>query len=226
MSKRQSNIRLNWQYFWRRNRRGALLLILAAVLVIGLAATAVWRLFFRSAGDSGVLTKAFGVPVITEWIPENTPGRPGIQRTVKYVVIHETGNPSEGANAQRHSAFLLSGGEGETSWHYTVDDHEIYHHIPDNEVAWHAGDKEKEDGGNLCGIGVELCVNEDGNFESTFENGARLTARLLQIHHLELSAVKQHGDFIEKNCPQTIRDNGRWQEFLGRVSYYLEQGEG
>lgn len=36
MSKRQSNIRLNWQYFWRRNRRGALLLILAAVLVIGL----------------------------------------------------------------------------------------------------------------------------------------------------------------------------------------------
>ena len=59
MSKRQSNIRLNWQYFWRRNRRGALLLILAAVLVIGLAATAVWRLFFRSAGDSGVLTEAF-----------------------------------------------------------------------------------------------------------------------------------------------------------------------
>lgn len=76
MSKRQSNIRLNWQYFWRRNRRGALLLILAAVLVIGLAATAVWRLFFRSAGDSGVLTEAFGVPVITEWIPENTPGPP------------------------------------------------------------------------------------------------------------------------------------------------------
>lgn len=123
--------------------------------------------------------------------------------------------PRRGPNAQRHSAFLLSGGEGETSWHYTVDDHEIYHHIPDNEVAWHAGDKEKEDGGNLCGIGVELCVNEDGNFESTFENGARLTARLLQIHHLELSAVKQHGDFIEKNCPQTIRDNGRWAGIFG-----------
>ena len=217
---------ISFWLFRNRKRRGLFAGILAAVLVIGLAATAVWRLFFRSAGDSGVLTEAFGVPVITEWIPENTPGRPGIQRTVKYVVIHETGNPSEGANAQRHSAFLLSGGEGETSWHYTVDDHEIYHHIPDNEVAWHAGDKEKEDGGNLCGIGVELCVNEDGNFESTFENGARLTARLLQIHHLELSAVKQHGDFIEKNCPQTIRDNGRWQEFLGRVSYYLEQGEG
>lgn len=79
----------------------------------------------------------------------------------------------------------------------------------------HAGDKEKEDGGNLCGIGVELCVNEDGNFESTFENGARLTARLLQIHHLELSAVKQHGDFIEKNCPQTIRDTADGRNFWG-----------
>ncbi len=74
----------------------------------------------------------------------------------------------------------------------------------------------------MCGIGIELCVNEDGNFESTFENAARLTARLLQLHQLELSAVRQHNDLQRKELSQTIRENGRWQEFLGRVSYYLE----
>lgn len=222
MTGMRSNIRLNWQYFWRRNRKAAVLLLAAAALLIAAAVGGIWWFFFRSSGESGVLEEAFGVPVITEWVPEDSPGRPGTLRTVKYIVIHETGNTAQGANAQRHSAYLLTGGEGETSWHYTVDDHEIYHHIPDNEVAWHAGDKETEDGGNMCGIGIELCVNEDGNFESTFENAARLTARLLQLHQLELSAVRQHNDFNGKNCPQTIRENGRWQEFLGRVSYYLE----
>ena len=54
----------------------------------------------------------------------------------------------------------------------------------------------------MCGIGIELCVNEDGNFESTFENAARLTARLLQLHQLELSAVRQHNDYNGKNCPR------------------------
>ena len=93
------------------------------------------------------------------------PGRPGIKREVKFIVIHETGNPSEGADAKAHSDYLLNGGEGTTSWHYTVDDHEIYHHIPDSEVSWNAGDRRQEPGGNMNGISIELCVNQDGDFE-------------------------------------------------------------
>ena len=109
----------------------------------------------------------FGIPVHTELLPETLPARPGERRTIKYVVIHETGNTAEGSDAAGHSAYLLSGKSGDTSWHYTVDDHQIYHHIPDDEIAWHAGDRRTRDGGNLCGIGVELCVNEDGDFEKT-----------------------------------------------------------
>lgn len=164
--------------------------------------------------------EVFGIPVHTELVPETLPARPGDRRTVQYVVIHETGNASEGSGAQSHSAYLLSGNSGTTSWHYTVDDHEIYHHIPDDEVAWHAGDKRTRGGGNMGGIGVELCVNADGDFEKTFDNGARLTAYLLDTYHLDLKDVKQHADFMEKNCPETIRNDGRWQEFLDKVQEY------
>lgn len=164
--------------------------------------------------------KVLGVPVHTALIASGSKGRPGIKRQIKYIVIHETANTAAGADAKQHADFLLQGGEGYTSWHYTVDDHEIYHHVPDNEVAWHAGDRRTDGGGNMCGIGVELCVNQDGNFEKTFHNAAKLTAYLLKTYGLSINDVKQHADFMDKDCPKTIRDNGRWDEFLKLVKHY------
>lgn len=194
-----------------------------AVLLAALIATGIllWRNQETTTQDRPEVTEIYGVPVHTVLIPDTLPGRPGIKREIKFIVIHETGNPSEGADAKAHSDYLLSGGEGTTSWHYTVDDHEIYHHIPDSEVSWNAGDQRREPGGNMNGISIELCVNRDGDFEKTFENGARLTAYLLQAYDLELDAVKQHHDFNGKNCPQTIRESGRWVEFLERVESWL-----
>ena len=165
------------------------------------------------------LNEALGVPVRTVLLDAGTPGRPDIKREVRFVVIHETGNPAEGADAKSHSDYLQNGGQGSTSWHYTVDDHEIYHHIPDDEMAFHASSEE----GNTYGIGVELCVNADGDFEKTFDNGAKLTACLLRAYDLPADAVRQHGDFTDKNCPETIRDTGRWEEFLHTVETYWKQ---
>ncbi len=117
-------------------------------------------------------TEVYGVPVHTQLIDENTNARPGTKRKIKYIVIHETDNFIEGTGAKNHAAFLSENNEEATSWHYTVDDTEIYHHIPDNEIANHAGEKT----GNLYGIGIELCVNEDGDFEKTFENRSKTSS--------------------------------------------------
>lgn len=177
----------------------------------------------RQEGVSPALI--FGLPVQTDYIPEGSPRRPGTKRTIRYIVIHETANTDEGADAQSHSHFLTSDTQDSTSWHYTVDDHMVCHHLPDEEMAWHAGDREAPDGGNTCGIGVELCVNKDGNFEKTFKNGAKLTAYLLHAYDLTLNDVKQHHDFMDKNCPMQIRNNGRWQEFLDLVAQYYKNGQ-
>ncbi len=167
--------------------------------------------------------QVFDVPVYTSLIPEGKKGRPGKQRKIMYIVIHETDNQDVGADAANHANFLNNVSEDYTSWHYTVDDHEIYHHVPDNEVAWHAGDQQTLPGGNMNGIGVELCVNPGNDFEKTFQNAAKLTAYLIDAYDLTIDAVKQHGDFMWKNCPATIRDTNRTQEFKDTVAKYLAQ---
>lgn len=159
----------------------------------------------------------FTVPVYTELIDENTSARPTTKRIIKYIVLHETDNYEEGVGAKNHANYLKYNNDSSTSWHYTVDDHEIYHHIPDDEVAHHA----KDDVGNQYGIGIELCVNSDGDFETTFENGAKLVAYLLKSYHLSMDSLKTHHDFSGKDCPHLILENHRLEEFKNRVKYYL-----
>ncbi len=50
---------------------------------------------------------------------------------------HETGNPGRNADAESHNNYLHEEADSQQkSWHYTVDGHEIYYHIPDNEIAF------------------------------------------------------------------------------------------
>lgn len=182
-------------------------------------------LFYPRPKQTGpvFLNEALGVPVRTVLLETGSAGRPGTKREIRYVVIHETGNPGEGTGAKSHSNYLQAGGDGRgTSWHYTVDDREIYHHVPDDEVAYHASSAD----GNNHGIGVELCVNADGDFEQTFDNGAKLAACLLKAYGLSADDLRQHGDFTEKNCPETIRNTGRWKEFTEKVKGYLKGLDG
>jgi N-acetylmuramoyl-L-alanine amidase len=166
------------------------------------------------------------VNIIEDIIPQKGGKvRPGDVRQKKWIVIHETGNSSKGADAKNHSTYLKNLAKANTtyvSWHYTVDDHEIYHHIPDNEIAYHASDGRVEGGGNMASIGIEICVNSDGNFDKARDNAAWLTAKLLKENNLTIGAVKQHHDFAPdgKNCPQTIRDQGLWNNFLQAVQKY------
>ena len=69
----------------------------------------------------------YGVPVYTELIDEGI-ARPTTKRLVKYIVLHETDNFINGVGAKNHATYLKNNNESSTSWHYTNDDHEIYHH--------------------------------------------------------------------------------------------------
>ena len=160
----------------------------------------------------------YGVPVYTELIEINTSARTGTKRKIKYIVVHETSNYRNGAGAENHATFLKSNNTSATSWHYTVDDKEIYHHIPDNEIANHAGNAT----GNKYGIGIELCVNEDGDFEKTCENAAKLIAYLLKEYNLKIDDVKTHQDFSGKDCPHLILQNNKLKELKNQIKYYYD----
>ncbi|MEF9919482.1 peptidoglycan recognition protein family protein [Anaerorhabdus sp.] len=166
--------------------------------------------------DAG-LSWAKDVEIITDYLAVESDRRPQIEREIKWIVIHETDNRGTSATSSNHNSFLHNDQSQVNSWHYTVDDHEIYHHLPDHEVAWHAGDKKTEDGGNMTGIGIEMCVNQTGNYNQTLSNTAKLVAVLMDSYDLTIDDVKFHQDFSGKICPHRLITEGKTKEFLEMI---------
>ena len=157
-----------------------------------------------------------GITIQQNIIPAGRHNRPGGRNPDVYITIHETGNTDAGADAEAHGKYLTSSaGEASlTSWHYTVDDHAIVQHLPDNETAYHAGDGTGGPG-NTTSIGVEICVNSDGDFARAKANAAALVRLLMAEHGIPLANIQQHPDWNGKNCPATIRATpGAWEAFL------------
>lgn len=88
----------------------------------------------------------FGKHEVTEFIaPLNkdsgNDNRPGTKKaSTQYIVVHDTASAAESANALAHAKYVSNGGGG-TSWHYSSGSDGIYHQIPDDEIAYHAGDQ-------------------------------------------------------------------------------------
>ena len=169
-----------------------------------------WRAVSQKASYP---TNVYGVKVNTSIIGYSITSRPGIIRNIKYIVLHETDNFDVGSDAKSHANYLNKNTSRYVSWHYTVDDKEIYHHVPDNEIAYHAS----VDEGNDYGIGIELCVNKDSDFEKTFDNATKLVAYLLNEYDLDVSDIKTHNYFSGKNCPHKILSENRLEEFIKKV---------
>lgn len=143
---------------------------------------------------------------------------------ILWVVIHETGSTTAGTDALVHAKLqynIKTNGGREASWHYTVDDGKIYQSFDDKYACWHASDSSRYAGyGNASGIGIEMCVNADGRYDASMRNDARLVASLLIKHKLTPLNIKQHFDMAPnaKPCPEQMRKNKRWFEFLTLVS--------
>lgn len=198
---------------------GAVLSVLAAVFVYRVVyIQGIYNRNARELEQSDCPTEIQSIPVTTDFIPLGYAARTGTKRKIHYIVIHETDNKQANATAKAHNEYIHSYGEThKLSWHYTVDENEIYHHIPDRETAFHAGDFIKCEGGNRNGIGIELCVNQGSNFDTTLHNAAVLVAYLLDKYDLSIDDVKRHQDFSGKMCPNTLITEHRWNEFLTMV---------
>ncbi|MDO9628845.1 MAG: Ig-like domain-containing protein [Acholeplasmataceae bacterium] len=147
---------------------------------------------------------------ITTYNPQN----------VYWVVVHETANTSPGAGALSHANYLWNAAQAGTvlnvSWHYTNDARVTYQHVPENEIAYHAGDGSSLPGtsltylggGNRNGIGIEMSVAQDEDMYLTFQRTAKLSADILFRYNLPRSHIKFHQDFSGKWCPQGMLRGG------------------
>lgn len=137
----------------------------------------------------------------------------------KFLTIHQTGNTNKGANAQMH-ANLQSRVYG-ASWHWQVDDKEAIQSFEHTYRCWHASDGRGD--GNSNSIGIEGCINSDGNYVKSVENMAELAAKILKDEGIPIENMRQHHDFDtknRKNCPAQIRagkDGINWNKFVQMV---------
>src|SRR5690625_5162269 len=131
-----------------------------------------------------------------------------------YITVHETANRSRGANAAAHANLQSRGNARAASWHYQVDDREIVRSYRDTVRCWHAGDGGGH--GNMSSIGIEICVNSDGDYEQALRNAAELVRYLRARYGLPRSHVVQANHWSGKNCPTILRSRGAaaWRSFV------------
>ena len=168
--------------------------------------------------------KLYDIPYTIHHIPEKCQILPDLlPPEKKYIIIHNTGNPNPQCDAGWHDEYIHRQATEkdfrQASWHLTVDDKEIFEHVPLYEAAWHASDT-SYGRGNYTGIGIEMCVNgfpgvyEGKEFEKWLEtfrktmyNTAVLTRWLMNMFHIPFENILQHYDCApdRKNCPEQMR---------------------
>lgn len=132
-----------------------------------------------------------------------------------FITIHQTGNFGRGSGARNHASYINNGSLA--TWHYTVDSNEVVQHYNDNVQCWHAGDGGGK--GNTQSIGIELCVNSDGDYLKTIDNAIELVKYLMKKHNIPITNVVQHNHWSGKNCPSLIRKAYKgvtWSQFISK----------
>ncbi|AVB11403.1 N-acetylmuramoyl-L-alanine amidase [Bacillus velezensis] len=153
--------------------------------------------------------------IIQDFIPSGSSNRLGYSMNPLYITVHNTSNTAKGANAASHARFVKNNPSTGVSWHFTVDDTEIYQHLPLNENGWHAGDGNSGTG-NRKSIGIEICENSDGDFEKAVANAQGLIKKLMKEQGISLANVVPHQRWSGKYCPHKLLD--RWDSFKAGIS--------
>lgn len=144
------------------------------------------------------------------FLVKGTNGRPGKRIKPKGLVIHWTANTGEGSDADNTRNYFNNSG-ATASAHYVVDDKKIVQCLPENEMAYHAGSsngykvnaKNKLSSyPNNCTLGIEICVNKDGNFDKTMENAIALALDICKRYKWKSSNLWRHYDITGKDCPK------------------------
>lgn len=132
--------------------------------------------------------------------------------SIEYIVIHDTGNKSKGADANAHFLFFNSG-DKQSSAHYFVDDKQILRIIKDENKSWAVGDGRGKYGiTNQNSLNIEMCINFDGNFEKTYSNTLNLTKYLIEKYKIPIEKVVRHYDASRKICPHILSEKN-WENW-------------
>lgn len=164
----------------------------------------------------------------------NPYSRPGTKlQSVKQIVVHWVGNANSSAIANRNYFESLKDKHIYASSQYIIGlKGEIIRCIPENEVAYHAGNGTV----NRNSIGIENChLDWNGRFnDATYNSLVELCADICRRYGLSVNNIVRHYDVTGKDCPHYyVQNTSAWQHFkddvssrLGRASVAGEEVKG
>ena len=147
-------------------------------------------------------------------------------------MIHWTANTNKGADAVANRNYFNTTNNW-ASTHYIVDDKQIIRCLPDDEIGYHMGSskytrladdiREGKYSPNYFLLGIEMCVNKDGDWDKTYNATVELAAYLLRKHGLTVEDIYRHYDITGKDCPKMLLEEEAWSNFKVRVTKELLQ---
>lgn len=155
-------------------------------------------------------------------ITSNNKGKAGSNKP-KFIVIHDTGNESKGAGAENHYKWLQNNNDLKRSAHLFVDSKQALQVIDYFTIAYHTGvlytdHPEVPTCTNFNSIGIEFCINEDGDLTKTLENTIEVTKRIMKLLKIPSERVITHQMSSGKRCPGSfMKRPDLWEYFKEKI---------
>ena len=143
------------------------------------------------------------------------------REVIKYIVIHDTGNTDKGADALRNFQYFNTGDRGSSADFFVDDKQCVQANDYSKYYSWHCGDGHGKYGiTNSNSVGLEICVNSDGDYNTAFNNAVEFTKQLMKTLNIPLHHVVRHYDASRKNCPASMSKNNwaLWEKFKEKLS--------
>ena len=138
------------------------------------------------------------------------------REVIKYIVIHDTGNPSAGADANANFNYFNTGSRNSSADYFVDDNCAVRANDYRKYYSWHCGDGHGKYGiTNANSVGIEICVNSDGNYNRAVANAAELVRSLMAELNIPADRVVRHYDASRKLCPASMSKNNwsAWYNF-------------
>lgn len=162
--------------------------------------------------------------IIKKFLTINPFSRPGEKlQSVKDIVVHWVGNAGSSAMANRNYFESLKDKHIYASSQFIIGlNGEIIEDIPEDEVAFHAGNRTV----NRNSIGIEVCHPDwEGKFtDATYNSLVELCVYLCKKYNLSVNHIIRHYDVTGKECPRYyVRNEAEWIKFKNDVANKLNQ---
>lgn len=140
---------------------------------------------------------------------------------IRYIVIHDTGNSAKEANAKSHFQYFNGGNRGSSADIFVDDTSAWYVNDYTKYYSWHCGDGKGRCGiANTNSVGVEMCINADGDYETAFANMVEVVRALMKELNIPADRVVRHFDASRKLCPKSMAGDDwmLWHTFKQRIT--------